>query len=190
MNLNLFVIGFDHMPKNVAAKFICPFSITKPFIAILRFALDHAFGVVDATICAGMCWQTAEVKWLDLLHRCCFTFSVHVALGLRWRIRLILRSKCLLSILLIIWVLHHSPICPLIQILFINPSTIISILKTAIRIFITIVAALLPVFLPIVLRVVLAALIFKSVLLVATTSTELVIHYFESFLFLKLNYLY
>jgi hypothetical protein len=180
MNLNLFVIGFDHMPKNVAAKFICPFSITKPFIAIFRFALNHGFGVVNATICASMSWQTAEVKWLDLLHRRRFAFSVHVALRLRWRIRLILRSKCLLSILLIIWVLHHSPICPLIQILFLNPSTILNILATAIGIFIAILAALLPVFLPIVLRVVLAALVFKSVLL-AATGAKLVIHYFESF---------
>lgn len=50
MHLNFFVVGFDHVPENMAPVVVLTLSVTEPFIAVLAPALNHAPSIVDTAV--------------------------------------------------------------------------------------------------------------------------------------------
>jgi hypothetical protein len=50
MDLNFFVISFNHMPQDMTSIIILTFAIAKPFVAVFTQAFNHASGVVDSAV--------------------------------------------------------------------------------------------------------------------------------------------
>ena len=48
MNLDFLVVGFYHVPKNMATVFVLTLAIAEPLLA--NFALDNTPGIMDSAI--------------------------------------------------------------------------------------------------------------------------------------------